>query len=76
MDKRRINGVRCAPLARRGRGFDIISPTYGRILLERQARRYLKMSGTEFKTQYQAGKTADPHRSEVIRVAMLRPFTD
>lgn len=54
--------------------YDYISPARGKRLLDRQARRYLKMSGAEFRAKYRAGKIPDPDRSEVIRVAMLIPF--
>lgn len=54
--------------------YDYISPARGKRLLDRQARRYLKMSGAEFRAKYRAGELPDPDRSEVIRVAMLIPF--
>ena len=46
----------------------------GRQLLDRQARRYLGMSGEEFIRAWERGELdpdADPH---VARVAMLLPF--
>lgn len=57
-----------------GRRYDYISPAHGKRLLDRQARRYLKMSGAEFVAKYRAGEIPDPDRSEVVRVAMLIPF--
>lgn len=56
--------------------YDYISPARGKRLLDRQARRYLKMSGSEFRARYRAGEIPAPDRSEVIRVAMLLPFAD
>lgn len=56
--------------------FDYISPARGMRLLDRQARRYLQMSGADFRAKYRAGEIPDPDRSEVIRVAMLLPFAD
>ncbi len=46
----------------------------GRELLDRQARRYLKMSGQEFMRRYRAGKFANVDTPQVMRVAMLLPF--
>jgi ribosomal protein L21E len=46
----------------------------GRELLDRQARRHLKMSGQEFMRRYKAGEFADVDTPEVMRVAMLLPF--
>ena len=42
-------------------------------LLDRQARRYLDMSGEEFIRRWQAGEFRDQDRPEVMRVAMLLP---
>ena len=47
----------------------------GRKLLDKQARRYLKMSGGEFIKKWEAGEFGDdPDRPEVMRVVMLIPF--
>lgn len=46
----------------------------GRELLDRQARRYLKMSGEEFMRRYKAGKFANVDTPNVMRVVMLLPF--
>jgi len=46
----------------------------GRELLDRQARRYLKMSGQEFMHRYKAGKFANVDTPQVMRVVMLLPF--
>ena len=44
-------------------------------VLDRQARRYLDMSGEEFVEAWRAGKFDDnPDRPEVMRVAMLLPL--
>lgn len=45
-------------------------------LLDRQARKYLGMSGDEFVRRYRAGDIDDPDRSDVIRVAMLIPLVE
>ena len=42
-------------------------------LLDRQARRYLNMSGEEFIRRWQACEFRDQDRPEVMRVAMLLP---
>jgi hypothetical protein len=47
----------------------------GRVLLDKQARRYLNMSGDEFVKRWEAGEfDDDPDRPEIMRVAMLIPF--
>lgn len=46
----------------------------GAKILDRQARRYLNMSGEEFARAYREGEISDPDRSEVIRVALLLPL--
>lgn len=53
-----------------------ISRREGSELLDRQARKYLGMSGEEFKRQYRAGTIEDSERSEVIRVSMLIPLAE
>lgn len=59
-----------------GRRFNYVTVRRGEKLLDEQAQKYLKMSGTEFAQKYRAGEIPDPDRSEVIRVAMLLPFTN
>jgi len=49
-------------------------PSEGRALLDRQARRYLDMSGEEFTHAWEAGEFVDREDSAVVRVAMLLPF--
>ena len=47
----------------------------GRKLLDKQARRYLNMSGDDFIKKWEAGEFDDnPDRPEVMEVAMLLPF--
>ncbi len=47
----------------------------GRKLLDRQARRYLSMSGSELIKKWEAGDFGDnPDRPEIMRLVMLIPF--
>jgi hypothetical protein len=55
-------------------GFRVLSKQEGEKLLDRQARRYLRMSGKEFVRRWKAKKIKDPDRPEVMRVAFLLPF--
>jgi len=55
-------------------GFRVLSKEEGEKLLDRQARRYLRMSGKEFVRKWKAKKIKDPDRPEVMRVAFLLPF--
>ncbi len=57
-------------------GITHISKRDGLQLLDRQARKYLGMSGEDFRRQYRAGTIEDPERSEVIRVSLLLPLAD
>lgn len=62
-----------------GRGdvtINYISRQEGSRLLDRQARKYLGMSGDEFKRRYQAGTIEDPERSAVLRVSLLLPLAE
>lgn len=52
----------------------ILSREEGRRLLDRQARRYLGMSGKEFVRKWKAKEFKDPDRPEILRVAFLIPF--
>lgn len=53
----------------------VLDREQGKVLFDRQARRYLNMSGEEFIRAWEAGEFDDePDRPEVIRVAMLIPF--
>jgi hypothetical protein len=51
-----------------------LSEDEGRALFERQARKYLGMSGDEFLRKWDAGEIDDPDRSEVLTVAFLIPL--
>ncbi len=53
-----------------------ISKAQGEALLDRQARKYLKMSGAEFREKYQSGKLRGSDHPEVVRVAFLLPMTE
>jgi hypothetical protein len=53
-----------------------ISPEEGQQLLDRQARKFLKMSGEDFARDYRAGRIKDPHRLAVARVAILLPLVE
>ncbi len=52
-----------------------ISQAEGRTILDRQARRYLGMSGEEFTRAWDAGEfDDDPDRPDVMHVVMLLPL--
>ena len=53
-----------------------VSAQEGRDLLDRQARKYLDMSGDEFVRKYRAGELEDPDRTDVLRVATLIPLAE
>ncbi len=60
-------------------GYRQLSHEEGRALLDRQARRYLGISGDEFVRTWDAGLYGDPddrtkNSPGVMRVAMLLPF--
>lgn len=57
-------------------GITYISRADGERLLDEQARKYLGMSGADFKRLYRAGQIPDPDRSDVIRVSMLIPLSE
>jgi hypothetical protein len=56
--------------------FDYITREEGIELLDRQARKYLGMSGEEFIRRYRAGEIEDSCRSDVVRISMLIPFAE
>ena len=58
------------------RGIQYVSRQQGKRILDRQARKYLGMSGEEFVRKYRAGEIEDADRSDVIRVAMLIPLAE
>ena len=51
-----------------------LDPEEGRALLDRQAERYLGMSGIEFMRAWEAGELDPDANPDVARVAMLVPF--
>jgi hypothetical protein len=51
-----------------------VTRSEGYKILDRQAQKYLGMSGDEFAIKYRTGQIPDPDRSEVVRVAMLLPY--
>ena len=53
-----------------------LSREEGKQLVDRQARKYLKMSGEDFARDYRAGRIKDPHRLAVARVAILLPLVE
>ena len=55
----------------RPQGVQYITRATGRKELDRQARKYLGMSGEEFVRKYRAGEIEDPDRSEVIGLSIL-----
>lgn len=56
------------------RKIKFLTPQEGRELLDRQARRYLGMSGEEFVRKWKAKEFEDPDRPEIMQVAFLIPF--
>lgn len=57
-----------------GPGFLILTRRGDRQLLDREARRYLGMSGEEFERRYRAGQVEELNHSHVTRVLMLLAF--
>ena len=55
---------------------DSMSPEEGRQLFDRQARKFLGMSGDEFVRRYRAGEIEEPNRLDVARVAILLPLVE
>jgi hypothetical protein len=53
-----------------------ISRVEGKRLVDRQARKFLNMSGEEFAREYRSGRIAHPHRLAVTRVATLLPLIE
>jgi hypothetical protein len=53
-----------------------LSREEGKQLVDRQARKYLKMSGEDFARQYREGRINDPDRLAVSRVAILLPLVE
>lgn len=57
-------------------GIKYVSQHEGAVILDRQARKYLGMSGNEFVQRYRAGKIEDLESTNVARVAMLIPLAE
>jgi len=55
---------------------EILERQEAKHLLDQQARKYLNMSGDDFKARYRAGTLQDAHTSNVTRVAALIPFSE
>ena len=55
---------------------EIMTREEGLALIDRQARKFLGMSGEEFLRRYRAGEIEDPHRLDVARVAILLPLAE
>ncbi len=56
------------------RKIKFLTPEEGRKLLDRQARRYLGISGKEFVRKWEAKEFDEPDRPEIMQVAFLLPF--
>lgn len=61
-----------APIA----GVKYVTRREGIEILDRQARKYLGMSGEEFVRKYRAGEIEDADRSDVLLVSMLIPLAE
>jgi hypothetical protein len=59
-----------------GDSIETMTQEEGWRLLDRQARKFLGMSGEEFVRQYREGRFDHPHRLEVARVAVLLPLIE
>jgi hypothetical protein len=57
-------------------GIKYVTREEGIALLDRQAKKYLGMSGPEFVEKYRAGEIEDPSSTNVMSVAMLIPFAE
>ncbi len=71
-----------AQTARRARAkLRPIQPEYitraeGVVLLDRQARKYLNMSGEEFRRKFRSGELTYDDHPDVVRVAMIIPLAE
>lgn len=72
-----------AQIARRARAKKLgpVQPHYitkaeGVELLDRQARKYLNMSGQEFRAKFRSGELTYNDHPDVVRVAMLIPLSE
>jgi hypothetical protein len=54
---------------------EVLTPEQAEDAIDRAARRYLRMSGAEFRRAWEAGEfDTDPDRPDVMRVAALLPL--
>ena len=53
-----------------------LSQEEAKALVNRQAQKFLKMSGEDFARRYRAGEIEHPHRLAVARVAVLLPLVE
>ncbi len=67
-----VEGIR----RRRMPGIKYVSRAQGVNILDRQARKYLGMSGPEFVRKYRAGEIEDRDHTDVARVALLIPLAE
>jgi hypothetical protein len=51
----------------------VVSAEEGRAIIDERAKRFLGMSGEEFRRRYEAGEL-DPNDDNVLRVALLLPL--
>jgi hypothetical protein len=59
-----------------GVDLNYVTPEEGAEILDRQARKYLGMSGKDFVRSYESGELQDDdYSSNVMRVSMLIPLT-
>ena len=68
--------ARSTDMSPEGESIETMTREEGLRLLDRQARKFLGMSGEEFVRQYREGRFDNPHRLEVARVAVLLPLTE
>ena len=68
-----VRSVRRRPATR---GVKYVTRRQGHRILDRQARKYLGMTGDEFVRRYRAGDVEGLDRSNVTRVAMLIPLAE
>lgn len=74
--RRGLLGGRPRPVRRNVGGITYITREEGERLLDKQAQKYLGMSGADFKRQFRAGAIEDPDRPAVIRVSLLIPLAE
>ncbi len=53
-----------------------VSANEGKVILNRQAQKYLGMTGDELVRRHRAGEIEDADRTDVIRVALLIPLAE